>query len=192
MSIIPYEYRTWSWSMFPLIFQSLCAHKISFVKQFIKTHLYLEWRVWNNVQKHVCGRNIYVLSKFSCVPSSHGLCAHTHSLEGALVMIPLPHRYFPWTIVAYSFLSIFLSEGGFEPLLPALLLWCSIHPATSSMLKSIFVEFYLAMHVFKQWTSFSKSGMHNPPGAQLPLVQPVQGTGAHGLQGPTETVKLIY
>jgi len=24
------------------------------------------------------------------------------------------------------------------------------------------------------------------------LVQPVQGTGAHGLQGPTETIKLIY
>src|SRR6218665_934726 len=29
-------------------------------------------------------------------------------------------------------------------------------------------------------------------GYQLPLVQPVQCTGAQDLQGPTETIKLIY
>src|SRR6218665_1134537 len=30
------------WSMFPLIFQSLCAHKISLVQHFTRTQLYLE------------------------------------------------------------------------------------------------------------------------------------------------------
>src|SRR6218665_1335310 len=44
--------------------------------------------------KNIFGRNIYVHSKFSCVRSSHGLCAraHTHSLEGTLVMIRLQCR----------------------------------------------------------------------------------------------------
>jgi len=54
--------------MFPLIFQSLCVHKISFVQYFTRTHLYLEWRIWN-----MC-KIIFVRSKFSCVHLSHGLC----------------------------------------------------------------------------------------------------------------------
>src|SRR6218665_894657 len=35
---------------------------------------------------NLIGRNIYVLSKFSCERSSHNLCAraHAHSLEGTL------------------------------------------------------------------------------------------------------------
>ena len=62
------------WPMFPVIFKSLCAHKISFGQHFTRTHLYLERRVWN-LCKNMFGRNIYVRSKFSCVRSSHGLCA---------------------------------------------------------------------------------------------------------------------
>ena len=45
------------------------------------------WRhVWN-MCKNMCSRKMYVRSKFSCVRSSHRLCAHAHahSLEGALV-----------------------------------------------------------------------------------------------------------
>jgi len=71
--------------MFPLIFQSLCAHTKIFVQHFTRTCLYLERRVWN-MSKNMFWRNIYVCSKFSCVCSSHGLCAcaHTHSIEGTL------------------------------------------------------------------------------------------------------------
>src|SRR6218665_459872 len=38
--------------------------------------------------KHIYGRNTYVRSKFSCMRSSHGLCAHAHmhSLEGTLLI----------------------------------------------------------------------------------------------------------
>jgi len=60
--------------MFPLIFQNLCAHKISFVQHFTRTHLYFERRVWNT-WKNIFRRNIYVRAKFSCVRLSHGLCA---------------------------------------------------------------------------------------------------------------------
>ena len=72
--------------MFPLIFQSLCEHKIGFVQHFTRIRLYLERRLGNNVQNSF-GRNIYVRSKFSCVRSFHGLCArhNAHSLEGTLV-----------------------------------------------------------------------------------------------------------
>jgi len=39
--------------------------------------------------KHIFGGNSYVRSKFSCVRSSHDLCAHAHanSLEGKLPII---------------------------------------------------------------------------------------------------------
>jgi len=49
--------------------------------------------IWNDVcdtlcAKHIFGGNIYVRSMFSCMRSSHGLCAraHAHSLEGTLVI----------------------------------------------------------------------------------------------------------
>jgi len=47
------------------------------------------------VQKHF-GRNIYVRSKFSCVRSSHSLCAlaHVHSLEGTLLSKSASEVYF--------------------------------------------------------------------------------------------------
>jgi len=46
--------------------------------------MYLELCVLN-----IFGRNIYVRLKFSCVCSSHDLCAcaHMHSLEGILVSV---------------------------------------------------------------------------------------------------------
>jgi len=50
-------------AMFPLIFQSLCAHKISSVQHFTWTRLNLELRVWNNVQKTFLERI------FMCAPS---------------------------------------------------------------------------------------------------------------------------
>ena len=63
------------WSMFPLIFQSVCAHKISVVQHFTITQLCLE-RHERNMCKSIFERNIYVHSKFACVRSSHDLCAH--------------------------------------------------------------------------------------------------------------------
>jgi len=74
--------------MFPLIFQNLCVLKISFVQHFSRTTLYFERCVWH-MCKNISERNIYVSSKFSCVRSSHGLCACTqvHSLEGALLLM---------------------------------------------------------------------------------------------------------
>ena len=40
------------------------------------------------VQTNIFGGKIYVRSKFSCVRSSHDLCAHAHahSLQGTLVV----------------------------------------------------------------------------------------------------------
>jgi len=73
--------------MFPLIFQSLCAHKISFVQHFTTTHC-----IWNiaicALCKNIFWRDIYVHYKFSCVCSSYSLCARAqaHSLEGTLVL----------------------------------------------------------------------------------------------------------
>src|SRR6218665_641506 len=45
--------------------------------------------MYEYVKKTFFERNIYVRSKFSCVHSSHNLCAstHEHSLEGMLTMI---------------------------------------------------------------------------------------------------------
>ena len=40
-----------------------------------------------NMCKTIFERNIYVLSKFSCLHSSHDLCADAHSLEGTLLVI---------------------------------------------------------------------------------------------------------
>ena len=70
--------------MFPLIY-SLGVHTIYFLQHFTWTHLNLEWRVGNNVQKHFW-RKIYVRSKLSCVRSPHDMCArsHAHNLEGTL------------------------------------------------------------------------------------------------------------
>ena len=45
------------WAMFPLILQSLCAHKISFVQHFTRTRLYLDWRV-PKMCKSIFGWNI--------------------------------------------------------------------------------------------------------------------------------------
>ena len=54
-----------------------CAHKIPFVQHSTTINLF------------VFGRNIYVRSKFSCVRSSHDLCAHAHahSLEGRTLVV---------------------------------------------------------------------------------------------------------
>src|SRR6218665_3615872 len=70
--------------MYPLIFESLCAHKISFVQHFTRTHVY--GTTWMKLCANILGRNIYVRLKFSSVRSSHGLCAsaNAHSLEGTL------------------------------------------------------------------------------------------------------------
>src|SRR6218665_1965315 len=105
----------------PSIFQSLCVHKISVVQHFSRTPLYLKQRV-QSMCKIIFGTNICVRSKFSCVRSSHGLCAcaHVHSLEGTLVLtiiytgmpfpvttlsavgLPLRFRYFPCSGLAHG------------------------------------------------------------------------------------------
>jgi len=43
--------------------------------------------VYEICAKNIFGVNIYVRSKYSCVRSSHDLCAHAHmhSLEGTLI-----------------------------------------------------------------------------------------------------------
>jgi len=45
--------------------------------------------MYETCAKSIFGGNIYVCSKFSCVRSSHDLCActHAHDLEGTLVAI---------------------------------------------------------------------------------------------------------
>jgi len=48
--------------MFPLIFQSLYAHKISIVQHFTWTHLNMEWLVWN-MCKNIFEGNIYVRTR---------------------------------------------------------------------------------------------------------------------------------
>src|SRR6218665_1335704 len=67
--------------MFPLIFQSLCTHKISFVQYLARTRLYLERSVLCG--KIFFGRNIYVRP-------SHGSHAHAHSLEGTCIHLVQP------------------------------------------------------------------------------------------------------
>jgi len=46
----------------PLFFQSLCAHKISFVQPYTRIHLCLKRRVWN-MCKHIFRRDFYVRFK---------------------------------------------------------------------------------------------------------------------------------
>ena len=71
--------------MFPLIFYSMCAHKISFMQHLTTNNLCVKLIV-RNMCKHIFRKNIYVHSKSSCVPSSHDQCAraHVHGLEGTL------------------------------------------------------------------------------------------------------------
>ena len=56
------------------------------------------------VQKASFERKIYVRSKFSCVCSSHNLCArtHAHGLEGTLLSSPCPTSSTP---ISYQFLT---------------------------------------------------------------------------------------
>ena len=67
----------------PSNFLSHCAHKISCVQHLTSTHLYLEWHVWTCAE-NIFQRKMCMRSKFSCVRSSHNLCAHAYSLEGTL------------------------------------------------------------------------------------------------------------
>ena len=71
-----------SGTMLPLICLSLCAHKSSFVQHFTRTRLYLERRI--------CAKT-FLEGTFMCAPRfffcafvSRPMCAHAHSLEGAL------------------------------------------------------------------------------------------------------------
>ena len=50
------------------------------------------------VQKHF-KRKIYVRSKFSCMCSSHDLCAHAHSLERTLVQTQLTGQWLRGIII---------------------------------------------------------------------------------------------
>jgi len=73
--------------MFPLIIESLCAHKISFVQHFTRTHLYLKQCVLNRC-KSIFGRNIYVCTRSFLVCARLTACveAHMHCLEGTLLI----------------------------------------------------------------------------------------------------------
>src|SRR6218665_1911941 len=78
--------------MFPLLFESLCAHKVSLVQHFTRTRLYI---LWNDMYEIMCKhfkKKHYVRSKVSRVRSSHGLCAraHAHSLEGTMSLLMTP------------------------------------------------------------------------------------------------------
>src|SRR6218665_3868294 len=73
--------------MFPLLFESLCAHKISFVQHFTRTRLY---NLWNDMYEIMCK---HFKKKHMCAPSflvcahlTACVCAHAHSLEGTLSM----------------------------------------------------------------------------------------------------------
>jgi len=70
-------------SMFPLIFQSLCAQKISFVQHFTMSHLFLEWNVWN-MWKNIFGRTSMCAQSFTCIGLISPL-VRTHSLEGTVL-----------------------------------------------------------------------------------------------------------
>jgi len=56
--------------------KSMCAQSL-LCALFTSTHLYLVRHVWNNMCKSILKRKMYVCSKFSCVRSSHNLCART-------------------------------------------------------------------------------------------------------------------
>jgi len=74
---------TWSLNFF----KSLCVHKIPF-KCNILPRLSCIWNdVYEICTKYIIGRNIYVRSKFSCMRSSHDLCARAraHSFSGTLI-----------------------------------------------------------------------------------------------------------
>jgi len=64
-------------AMFPLIFQSLHGHKISFVQHFTRTRLYLERRVSNMCQKHFWKEHLCVLQVFLCALISRLVCVRT-------------------------------------------------------------------------------------------------------------------
>src|SRR6218665_173487 len=73
--------------MFPLIFQSLCAHKISFVQHDTWTHLYLVTACMQCLQKHFWKEYLCALQVFLCAFVSRLVCActHAHSLKGTLL-----------------------------------------------------------------------------------------------------------
>ena len=50
------------------------SNKIYFVQQFISIHLNLEWRVWNNVQRHFWKEHLCVLQVFLCELVSLPVC----------------------------------------------------------------------------------------------------------------------
>jgi len=64
-----FYHHSWAWATFPLIFQSLCAHKISFVQHFITTHLYFKWVYEIIMCKNNFGRKIYVHSSLCALVS---------------------------------------------------------------------------------------------------------------------------
>jgi len=69
------------WVVFDVLsnFSKLCVHRISFVQHFTRTHLYLEWCVWN-MCKNIFGRNILcALQVFLCALVSCLVCAHTRA-----------------------------------------------------------------------------------------------------------------
>ena len=80
LSLLSILHNTWwSASMFPIIFQSLCAHKISFVQHFTRTHLYLEWRIWNMGKTHFWKEHLCALQVFLSALTSQPLCARTRA-----------------------------------------------------------------------------------------------------------------
>ena len=69
-------------AMFLLIFQSLCAHKISFVHHFTRTHLYVERRVWNvckNIfwKEHLCALQVLLCALISRLEGTWTKCMFT-------------------------------------------------------------------------------------------------------------------
>ena len=66
-------------AMFPLIFQSLCAHKISSVQHFTWTRLHLELRVWNMFKRHFWSEYLCALQVFLCALVAWPMHARTHA-----------------------------------------------------------------------------------------------------------------
>jgi len=62
-----------------LIFQRLCAHKIAFVQQFTRTHLYMERRVWNICKKPYWKEHLCTLIVFLCALVSQPVRARTRA-----------------------------------------------------------------------------------------------------------------
>src|SRR6218665_1410974 len=63
---------------FPLIFQSLCAQRISFVQHFTRTHVF-GMTCMKYVQKHFWKEHLCVLQVFLCALVSRLLCACTRA-----------------------------------------------------------------------------------------------------------------